>query len=186
MIQGVARYTQRGFTIVELLVVIVVIAILAAISIAAYSGIQQRAKSTALLSAVDQWTKTVALEGVDNKTLVAHSCLGRPGDFPAADGFAESVCVVQDGTSVLTYSESAFADWSTQQRPSGMLPVTELRHEGIVLRARGVWIHSILSDQRKVGIAWVPQLSGECGRGDVVIGNPNPLAGGFCIVYAQY
>lgn len=35
---------QRGFTIVELLIVIVVIAILAAISIIAYNGIQSRAR----------------------------------------------------------------------------------------------------------------------------------------------
>ena len=37
---------SRGFTIVELLIVIVVIAILAAISIVAYNGIQQRARNT--------------------------------------------------------------------------------------------------------------------------------------------
>ncbi|MFZ1242596.1 MAG: prepilin-type N-terminal cleavage/methylation domain-containing protein [Candidatus Saccharimonas sp.] len=39
---------KRGFTIVELLIVIVVIAILAAISIVNYNGIQQRVKNTIL------------------------------------------------------------------------------------------------------------------------------------------
>lgn len=37
---------ERGFTIVELLIVIVVIAILAAITIVSYNGIQNRAKAT--------------------------------------------------------------------------------------------------------------------------------------------
>ena len=38
---------EKGFTIVELLIVVVVIAILAAITIVAYNGIQNRAKASA-------------------------------------------------------------------------------------------------------------------------------------------
>jgi prepilin-type N-terminal cleavage/methylation domain-containing protein len=41
---------ERGFTIVELLIVIVVIGILAAIVIVAYNGIQDRAKNTKYLT----------------------------------------------------------------------------------------------------------------------------------------
>ena len=41
---------QSGFTIVELLIVIVVIGILAAITIVAYNGIQQRAQASAIVS----------------------------------------------------------------------------------------------------------------------------------------
>jgi len=44
---------SKGFTIVELLIVIVVIAILAAITIVAYNGIQQRAKTTASKSSAE-------------------------------------------------------------------------------------------------------------------------------------
>lgn len=40
------KIKQSGFTIVELLIVIVVIGILAAITIVAYNGIQNRAKTT--------------------------------------------------------------------------------------------------------------------------------------------
>ena len=49
----------HGFTIVELLIVIVVIAILAAISIAAYTNIQQRAKNTAIINAASQSLKMI-------------------------------------------------------------------------------------------------------------------------------
>ena len=42
---------DRGFTIVELLIVIVVIAILAAITIVAYNGIQNRAKTSSAQAA---------------------------------------------------------------------------------------------------------------------------------------
>lgn len=44
------RKSTSGFTIVELLIVIVVIAILAAISVVAYTGIQTRARASAIIS----------------------------------------------------------------------------------------------------------------------------------------
>jgi len=46
--------SKDGFTIVELLVVVVVIAILAAITIVSYNGIQDRAKTSRSLSTADQ------------------------------------------------------------------------------------------------------------------------------------
>ena len=44
---------QKGFTIVELLIVIVIIGILAAITIVAYNGIQNRGKASAAQSAAN-------------------------------------------------------------------------------------------------------------------------------------
>ena len=49
--------TNRGFTIVELLIVIVVIAILAAISIVSYNGIQNRGKASSGQSLASQISK---------------------------------------------------------------------------------------------------------------------------------
>ena len=50
---------SRGFTIVELLIVIVVIAILAAITIVAYNGIQNRAKTQSAQSAANSLMKKI-------------------------------------------------------------------------------------------------------------------------------
>lgn len=55
-----------GFTIVELLIVIVVIAILAAISIVAYTGIQNQARATAATSAARQVADKIAVYAVEN------------------------------------------------------------------------------------------------------------------------
>lgn len=57
---------QTGFTIVELLIVVVVIAILAAITIVAYNGITNQAKSSALKSTASQAAKKVALAAVND------------------------------------------------------------------------------------------------------------------------
>ena len=48
-----------GFTIVELLVVIVVIGILAAIAIVSYTGIQNKANTTALVSDLDNVNQAI-------------------------------------------------------------------------------------------------------------------------------
>jgi prepilin-type N-terminal cleavage/methylation domain-containing protein len=59
------KYSRTGFTIVELLIVIVVIAILAAITIVAYNGIQNRARISAVSSGLSQANKKLLSFAVD-------------------------------------------------------------------------------------------------------------------------
>ncbi len=54
-----AKQSSRGFTIVELLIVIVVIAILAAITIVAYNGLQTRSKVSGTNSSMAQLKKSM-------------------------------------------------------------------------------------------------------------------------------
>lgn len=63
-----------GFTIVELLIVIVVIAILASITIVAYNGVQQRARNAQIVSGVKAYEKAIRMYQIDQ------------GAFPSASG----------------------------------------------------------------------------------------------------
>lgn len=84
---------QRGFTIVELLIVIVVIGILAAITIVAFNGIQNRANNSKTVSAVRGYvTALKAYEAVNGSFPNVRSCLGY--------GYAAGRCHDSDGTMV--------------------------------------------------------------------------------------
>lgn len=80
---------QIGFTIVELLIVIVVIGILAAITIVAFNGVQNRANNTRVNSIVRSYvTALKAYAAVNNGSYPAvSSCLGTgyEGGFCHAD-----------------------------------------------------------------------------------------------------
>ena len=71
------KYTyakKRGFTIVELLVVIVIIGILAAISIVAYNGVTAKARDAQRLQDVKTITKALELYYIDNGHYPNSSC----------------------------------------------------------------------------------------------------------------
>jgi len=58
------RRPRNGFTIVELLIVVVVIAILAAITVVSYNGIQSRAKTAAVQDTLTQSFKKLRIEKI--------------------------------------------------------------------------------------------------------------------------
>jgi prepilin-type N-terminal cleavage/methylation domain-containing protein len=63
------KQKTSGFTIVELLIVIVVIGILAAITIVAFNGVQERARASAVSSALTQASNKLAVYQVDNPNI---------------------------------------------------------------------------------------------------------------------
>ncbi|NCC19614.1 type II secretion system protein [Candidatus Saccharibacteria bacterium] len=110
----------HGFTIVELLIVIVVIAILAAISIAAYTNIQQRAKNTAIINAASQSLKMIQAYIAEYGTY--------PYSVPSGSGKA---CI----TSIIGCAEGAYTvevngTFDTNMAMVGVLPRTTSRLEG--------------------------------------------------------
>lgn len=81
---------SSGFTIVELVLVIVVIGILAAIVMVSYNGIIQKARNSAMISSVSQYKKIIALYAVNNgqypSSLTWMACLGTGYDDSDGDG----------------------------------------------------------------------------------------------------
>ncbi len=78
---------SEGFTIVELLVVIVVIGILAAITIVSYTGISQRAIAASLTSDLDNALKQLKLDQVLNSAYPATLAAANGGKgIPASSG----------------------------------------------------------------------------------------------------
>lgn len=62
---------QQGFTIVELLIVIVVIAILVAITIVSYNGVSNKAKTVAAQSAADNVVKKAEIYNAEKSSYPA-------------------------------------------------------------------------------------------------------------------
>lgn len=81
------RTKQTGFTIVELLIVIVIIGILAAITIVAYNGVQQRAKESALRSDLALAAKKMAADNVLNGSYpLTQAAVDNGKGLPASPG----------------------------------------------------------------------------------------------------
>ncbi|MAU33546.1 hypothetical protein CMN23_00185 [Candidatus Saccharibacteria bacterium] len=66
VLKGRTDLKKDGFTIVELLIVIVVIAILAAITVVAYNGIQGSASDSAVQSDINAFVKKIKMYEVEN------------------------------------------------------------------------------------------------------------------------
>jgi len=100
---------MKGFTIVELLIVIVIIGILAAIVIVTYTGIQSRAINASMISAFDQDEKALVAYAEeygdypqptdvdpDPGSHATYVCLEESADLPATSQLTAGACATED------------------------------------------------------------------------------------------
>jgi prepilin-type N-terminal cleavage/methylation domain-containing protein len=90
------KRANTGFTIVELLIVIVVIGILAAITIVAYNGVQERARASSVSSALSQANKKLAVYQVDS-----------PDSYPIDKTALEAIGIKDSSTVSYQYTRTA-------------------------------------------------------------------------------
>jgi prepilin-type N-terminal cleavage/methylation domain-containing protein len=112
---------QSGFTIVELLIVIVVIGILAAITIVAYNGVQVRAKNDMRVSEAKEWQKIVMSYGNTYGNYVISGdgtgyCLGEGFTDYTSDGIGDCWDVVGGS------KKSVSATFNTEMKKIATLP----------------------------------------------------------------
>jgi len=94
---------QRGFTLIELMIVIAIIGILAAIAVPQYQTYTNKAKFSEVIQATAPFKLAVELCAADTRALAACGNLNATGEVPAAvtgqtSGYVASVSVAANGT----------------------------------------------------------------------------------------
>jgi prepilin-type N-terminal cleavage/methylation domain-containing protein len=133
------RKTSSGFTIVELLIVIIVIGILATIVIVAYNGVTKSAQQSAIYSEMKQWQKLFiaykALNGAYPSPVPGGNPLtdGGPGanvvmDYCLGTGFPNGSCFVDAVGTTYSIDESRGAALISQLSTVGRLPTNSTKY----------------------------------------------------------
>ena len=178
MLTSYRHAIRRGFTIVELLIVIVVIAILATITVVSYNGITAKAENVKLLSAVDAYEKALRLYELETggnhdwpDVIYRGVCLGT---YEASSSMPAGVCYDINGSLELSVQEAAPNGFSLNDELAPYLsPVTGLSREyafssgAYNYRIRGIFASwsSVGSGPRYWSLTFPVQKDGTCGRG---------------------
>ena len=122
------KQVQKGFTLIELMIVIAIIGILAAIAIPAYQNYTIRAQVTEGLTLADGW-KTAIAEYYAN-TGNMPGAIGNLAGTSQSTGKYESSILVSSGSIVITYGASANAKLATaSSNVLALIPYTNANND---------------------------------------------------------
>jgi len=143
LIMSLSHKRPSGFTIVELLIVIVVIGILAAITIVAYNGVTTRAQNAKVISLARQYIDIFDQYNLDNgrypQAETEYVCL--PGNFPAKDGFPLGSCEI-NGLGGDAAKQTTISNNNPGEELKAYFPSLPDSSYGAVVTGTSGWIYS--------------------------------------------
>jgi type II secretory pathway pseudopilin PulG len=150
-------------------VVIVVIGILASISVVAYRGVQERARTVAINTAVAQWDRILQMYMIQGGDMSVPSdapsaafTLGRTSDFAGHDSCKPTLSIGgYDSMLFSTTFMNKLTD-SVGEIPNGFSYKT--RVEGVDYCGIQLWLRN--DSFGKYSLYWMAQKRGDCGPGE--------------------
>ena len=161
------RMRSKGFTIVELLIVIVIVSILAAITVISYNGVQQRAFNSSVISSAR------------NTITLIKAYQSAYGSYPSLGGYCtttDNVCVNWAQTVVTSDNTSWLSELRKVGSPISSVPAVDSTRSGLYFDGYAPRtfnhdaIHGLL-------MYWLKGSNQNCGLSNVAMSDPSPLPG---------
>lgn len=190
------RKRTSGFTIVELLIVIVIIGILAAITVVAYNGIQSKARNTQMLSAFDTYEKALRQYKIVNghypyttaspQTSSINVCLGE--NKTTISSIQPEYCMRADWGGEITNNIPVHAGVNAELKeyiqtfPHTPDTAVTVHSGGITMSIRGIQYFPAIGGAATAKLTYVTSDDQSCGRGQKSVTSDGSITYTSCAV----
>ena len=154
---------MSGFTLVELLIVIVVIAILAAIAMVSYNGIQTRAQNAKIAADTNQIEKAI-IAAEQSQAQPLGTVFGNNGGYGCGNG-GEAPCCLNNNYTSITTATAAPQCWQSWNS-----------FVGVIQKTAGINLGGMLDPWGQPYIIMMQESSTNCAQDQIWAVKP-PFAG---------